>query len=88
MPGCSFKWGETTYKLGLVPLGGYVKMVGEGTATTDEDEDDPRSFKNKSVGQRMVIISAGVIMNVILGCLVLHRRLHDARHGAAAGHRG
>jgi len=34
-----------------------------------EDENDPRSFKNKSVGQRMAIISAGVVMNVILGCV-------------------
>src|SRR5262249_16731001 len=34
-----------------------------------EGEDNPRSFKNKSVPQRMAIISAGVIMNVILGCL-------------------
>jgi membrane-associated protease RseP (regulator of RpoE activity) len=67
LPGCSFTRGETTYKLAVFPLGGYVKMVGEG----DDDEgseDDPRSFKNKTVGQRMAIISAGVVMNVILGC--------------------
>ncbi len=68
LPGCSFKRGETTYKIAAIPLGGYVKMVGEGD-TSEEDEDDPRSFKNKSVGQRMMIISAGVIMNVILGCI-------------------
>lgn len=65
LPGCVFKWGETTYMLALFPLGGYVKMVGEG-AENDESDTDPRSFKNKSVWQRMAIISAGVIMNVIL----------------------
>ena len=65
LPGCSFQWGETVYKIALFPLGGYVKMVGEG-ADEDEGADDPRSFKKKSVGQRMAIISAGVIMNVIL----------------------
>src|SRR5262245_38603569 len=69
LPGCSFKRGETTYKLSLLPLGGYVNMVGEGS-DADEDEDYPRSFKNKSVGQRMAIISAGVIMNVIFGIVV------------------
>src|SRR5262245_22064578 len=66
LPGCSYKWGETTYKLALFPLGGYVKMVGEG-GENDEEDTDPRSYKNKTVGQRMAIISAGVVMNVIFG---------------------
>ncbi|HEV2950306.1 MAG TPA: site-2 protease family protein [Gemmataceae bacterium] len=66
IPGCSVRWGETTYKLGIIPLGGYVKMIGEGADEGDGD-DDPRSFKNKSVGQRMAIISAGVTMNIIFG---------------------
>ena len=65
MPGCSFQWGETTYMIALFPLGGYVKMVGEGPES-EEQEDDPPSFKNKPVWQRMAIISAGVTMNVIL----------------------
>jgi membrane-associated protease RseP (regulator of RpoE activity) len=68
LPGCSFQKGETTYKIAMLPLGGYVNMVGEGN-TEDGDEDNPRSFKNKSVWQRMAIISAGVVMNVILGCV-------------------
>ncbi|MCE9531958.1 MAG: RIP metalloprotease RseP [Planctomycetes bacterium] len=70
LPGCKFKYGETTYKIGWIPLGGYVKMIGEGeNADTEEAEEDPRSFKNKPVGQRMIIISAGVIMNIILACI-------------------
>jgi membrane-associated protease RseP (regulator of RpoE activity) len=69
LPGCSYQRGETTYKIGVLPLGGYVNMVGEGLEN-DEDESYPRSFKNKTVGQRMLIISAGVIMNVILGCFL------------------
>jgi regulator of sigma E protease len=68
LPGCSYTYGETTYMIALIPLGGYVKMVGEG-GDTEENEDDPRSFKNKTVGQRMLIISAGVIMNVILAAV-------------------
>lgn len=74
VPFCSYKWGETTYMLGIIPLGGYVSMVGEGTGEgtgaepdPDDEDDDPRSFKNKSVGKRLLIISAGVVMNVILG---------------------
>jgi len=69
LPGCMYKWGETTYKIALFPLGGYVKMVGEG-GENDEEDTDPRSYKNKTVGQRMAIISAGVVMNVLFGLLV------------------
>jgi regulator of sigma E protease len=68
LPGCAIQRGETRYMLALFPLGGYVKMVGEG-AEGDEGDDDPRSFKNKTVGQRMLIISAGVIMNVVLAAV-------------------
>lgn len=68
VPFCSYKWGETTYMIGIIPLGGYVAMVGEGEASADDEaEEDPRSFRKKTVGQRMLIISAGVIMNLLLG---------------------
>jgi regulator of sigma E protease len=65
LPGCSFQRGETTYMIALLPLGGYVHMVGEGF-DSDEGEADPRSLTNKPVWQRMLIISAGVTMNLIL----------------------
>ncbi len=69
LPGCIYKWGETTYKIAMFPLGGYVKMVGEG-GENDEEDTDPRSYKNKSVGQRMAIISAGVVMNILFGLVM------------------
>ena len=61
--------GETTYVLGALPLGGYVKMLGEdaGEAGSEEAKSDPRAYHNKPVGARMAIISAGVIMNVLFG---------------------
>ncbi len=75
LPGCKFKWGETTYMLALFPLGGYVQMVGQvdGDESSDGTEEDPRSYKNKTVWQRMAIISAGVIMNVLLAfiCFII-----------------
>ena len=90
VPFCSYKWGETTYMVGIIPLGGYVSMVGEGTGEStpdgdpDDDDTDPRSFKNKRVGQRMLIISAGVVMNIILGmaCFVA-AYLHGVREKPA-----
>jgi regulator of sigma E protease len=85
VPFCSYKWGETTYMIGIIPLGGYVSMVGEGDNAGDDDaEEDPRSFRRKTVGQRMLIISAGVVMNILLGlgCFVA-AYLHGVREEPA-----
>ena len=63
-----FQWGETYYSLSIIPLGGFVKMLGENpTEDGQEAQSDPRSYLNKTVGARMGIISAGVIMNLITG---------------------
>jgi regulator of sigma E protease len=79
LPFCSYKFGETTYKLALIPLGGFVSMVGQEDGVVDESEDpDPRSYRNKSVPQRMLIISAGVIMNVLLAAVCF---IAAYRHG-------
>jgi regulator of sigma E protease len=87
----SRKWGETEYGIGILPLGGYVKMMGQDDNPANIAEQvkesqvagnapdsktivgpdgktylvDRRSYLAKSVPQRMAIISAGVIMNVI-----------------------
>lgn len=62
--------GETEYLLAALPLGGYVKMLGESQEEATEDvgkATDPRAYHNKSVWARMQIITAGVIMNILLG---------------------
>ncbi len=88
----SRKWGETEYGIGILPLGGYVKMLGQDDNPANIAEQvreseasgaeavktkeitgpdgekftvDARSYLAKSVPQRMAIISAGVIMNII-----------------------
>lgn len=63
--------GETEYIITSVPLGGFVSMLGEGEGNDSEEvkSSDPRAYPNKPVGARMAIISAGVIMNVILGMI-------------------
>jgi regulator of sigma E protease len=65
-----FTNGDTEYALSLIPLGGYVKMLGQddadpATLTDTEIARNPRSYTSKTVPQRMAIISAGVIMNLI-----------------------
>ena len=61
--------GETEYRLNYVPLGGYVKMLGQDDLRPNAAIDDPRSYNSKSIGKRMIIVSAGVIMNVILAAI-------------------
>ncbi|MCM1054125.1 MAG: site-2 protease family protein [Bacteroides sp.] len=55
---------ETLYTVKLLPIGGSVQL-GE-----DEESDDPRSFRNKPVWQRIIVLAAGPVMNLILGVLV------------------
>lgn len=55
---------ETMYSLKLLPIGGSVQL-GE-----DEETDDPRSFRNKPVWQRMLVMVAGAVMNLILGFVI------------------
>ncbi len=88
-----WKWGETEYGVGILPLGGYVKMLGQDDNPSQINEErkrslqdaessqtdtnlptqrprlDPRSYQAKSVPQRMAIISAGVIMNLIFAVI-------------------
>lgn len=60
--------GETEYRLAWIPLGGYVKPTGQDDLrpSAEVGGDDPHAYGAKSPGKRMVIISAGVVMNIIL----------------------
>lgn len=53
--------GETLYTLNWLPIGGFVKLEGE-----DGDSDDPRSFVRARLATKLVILVAGVAMNVVL----------------------
>ncbi len=61
----SFKRGETVYSLNAIPLGGFTKMAGE------EDPEIKRSLASKGVGTRLLVLSAGSIMNALLPFLLL-----------------
>ncbi|MBX6313331.1 MAG: site-2 protease family protein [Isosphaeraceae bacterium] len=68
IPASAPELGETEYVLSVLPLGGFVHMLGEGPQDpASERSTDPRAYHNKSVGARMLIISAGVLMNLIFG---------------------
>jgi regulator of sigma E protease len=65
-----FKRGETEYAVSAVPLGGYVKMLGESTDDVVAEEDASRSFSNKSPLARMCIVFAGPFFNVLFAVAV------------------
>ena len=54
--------GETLYTLNWLPIGGFVKLEGED----GNDADDPRSFASQGLLTKLVILVAGVAMNVVL----------------------
>jgi regulator of sigma E protease len=54
----------TLYSVNLIPLGGFVRMLGE------EDPTDPESFARQSVGKRMIVLAAGSAMNMLLPVII------------------
>lgn len=66
----SFKKGETTYSLNALPLGGYVKIHGENPEDAD-DKKDQRNFQNISWWKQVLILSAGVIFNILFAWILM-----------------
>lgn len=62
----SFRKGETLYSVRLFPIGGYCSMEGE-----DEASESDRGFDKKKIWQRMIIIVAGAVCNLVLGFLLV-----------------
>jgi len=65
----SKKWGETEYAIGVIPLGGYVKMAGENPG--EEVHGEPWEFMAKPIWKRFLVIGAGPFMNFVLAIVVL-----------------
>jgi regulator of sigma E protease len=70
----SIKRGETEYGIGWLPLGGYVKITGMIDESLDksvkETPPQPYEFRSKPAWQRLIVMLAGIIMNVILGIII------------------
>ncbi|MDA8404461.1 MAG: RIP metalloprotease RseP [Desulfobacteraceae bacterium] len=63
-------FGRTEYRLSAIPLGGYVKMVGEQPDEILDPADIPFSFTHKPVWQRMIIVAAGPVFNFLLAIVI------------------
>ncbi len=103
----SIKKGDTEYQVGATPLGGYVKIAGMIDESLDDEfierekareagvpgefEARDYEFRSKPVWQRMIVMSGGVIMNILLGILIFsmfkwtygdtHLPLHALKNG-------
>jgi len=62
--------GETEYLLSAIPLGGYVKMLGEDSGEEISDADKKRSFSHAPLYKRFAIVAAGPIFNLLLAYLI------------------
>jgi len=61
----------TLYSLNLLPIGGFVRMPGEtGDAVDEYGKYDPDSFAAKSAGKRIIVLCAGVFMNLVLAFIL------------------
>lgn len=61
-----FTRGDTTYKISMIPLGGYVKMFGDDPSAELASEEQQYSFLHKPVWQRIAIVLAGPLMNFFI----------------------
>ena len=62
---------HTIYSINFLPIGGFVRMPGEnGDVNDPEGNYDPQSFAAKSAGKRIIVLVAGVTMNIILAMIL------------------
>ena len=64
--------GRTQYCLAAIPLGGYVKMVGEEPGSTIDPKDVNASFSHKSLLQKTFIVAAGPFFNFFLAIFIFY----------------
>ena len=67
----SFKRGETEYGVRLLPLGAFVKILGMTRMDEVDREDEGRTYRQKSYPRRMLVISAGSLMHMLLAIVLL-----------------
>ncbi len=65
-----FKKGDTEYALSAIPLGGYVKLLGESPDEEVPEEEIPRSYTHKPPFVKILIGFAGPFFNIILACIL------------------
>jgi membrane-associated protease RseP (regulator of RpoE activity) len=68
----SFRRGETEYGVKAIPAGGYVRIVGMSNLEDVDPDEEPRTFRHGTFGNRLTVILAGVTVNLILAFLLIY----------------
>jgi membrane-associated protease RseP (regulator of RpoE activity) len=68
----SFRRGETEYGVKAIPAGGYVRIVGMSNLEEVDPDEEPRTFRHGTFGNRLTVILAGVTVNLILAFLLIY----------------
>ncbi len=64
------KIGETEYMISILPLGGYVKLLGDNPVEKVSKEEEGRAFLRQTVRKRMAIVAAGPLANFLLAVFI------------------
>jgi membrane-associated protease RseP (regulator of RpoE activity) len=67
----SFRRGETEYGVRALPLGAFVRIIGMNRMDEVENGDEDRTYRQKSFPRRLLVISAGSIMHIIIAIVLL-----------------
>ncbi len=67
----SFRRGETEYGLRAYPIGAFVRIIGMNNLDDVEPDDEPRAYRNKSYPRRMLVITAGSIMHILIAIALI-----------------
>jgi len=68
----SFRRGETEYGVKVIPAGGYVRIVGMSNLEDVDPDEESRTFRHGTFGNRLTVILAGVSVNLILAFLLIY----------------
>jgi membrane-associated protease RseP (regulator of RpoE activity) len=71
----SFRRGETEYGVKAIPAGGYVRIVGMSNLEDVDPDEEPRTFRHGTFGNRLTVILAGVSVNLILAFVLIYAAL-------------
>ncbi len=67
----SFRRGETEYGVRALPLGAFVRIIGMNNMDDVEPEDEDRTYRSKSFPKRLLVISAGSLMHMLIAIVLL-----------------